>query len=357
MLTFSLNMNILIIKPSSLGDIVHAFPAVQLLRKEHPEAHITWMVNESFAGIVDLISDVDELLIFKRKRWGKLRHFHELIGFIHELRKRNYDLVIDFQGLLRTGIFTFLSRSKKKIGFNNAREGARYFYHDKVLIPANLTHAVDKNLFLIQSSLHISTDDNMPKMMIQPDAIKAVKRLHKEHNFTNDKPTIAIAPAARWKSKTWAPSFFAKVIDIVNESIPEFNCWILGTEEEFAIGEKVKDKSSFKGISNLMGGTNFGTLVQMLRQSDVLLTNDSGPMHIGASLQLPTIALFGPTDPNKTGPYGEIHKVFCGECEQSPCFLRTCPLNKQICTTTIAAQDVAEAIINIIKEKQNEQDN
>jgi len=348
-------MNILIIKPSSLGDIVHTFPAVELLRRTCPDAHISWVVNEDLSGMLDLLPGIDEVIPFKRKKWGEIKYMHQLINFIRELRQNHYDITLDFQGLLRSGLISYFSGAPKRVGFGNAREGARFFYTDQILIPANLKHAVDKNTFLIQAAFGISEKSTIPELKSQHDFRKCAKKLCTKFQIDTKRPILAIAPAARWQSKKWSASTFAKVIDTVTKQIPELTCWILGTQEEYHIGEKVINKSRTKQIKNLMGTTNFGTLVEMLRLSNALLTNDSGPMHIGAAIKTPTIALFSSTDYELTGPYGDIHSVIQGKCEQAPCFQRTCPLKKQVCTTTIPIQEIAEQVIAKLKEnKQHE---
>ena len=346
---FSFHVKILIVKPSSLGDVLHALPAMSLLRRHFPDASISWLVNDTFAGIVELFPGVDEIIVFRRQRWGQLRHGFELAKFLLELRRRRFDLVIDFQGLFRSGFFTWVTGASRRIGFKAAREGARRFYNDPVLLPANLKHAVDKNLFLVRSALEIPESADFPELRIRPEfARKAMENL--EEMGASGHPVLAVAPAARWESKTWPPEFFAATISEVLRQRPDTVVWLLGTLSERQIGDQIQRLCPTLTLHNQMGATDLGTLVELLRRSHVMLTNDSGPMHIGAALKTPTVALFGPTSSELTGPYGEGHLVFAGQCEYRPCLQRACPLKIQTCQQ-IEPSAVASAILSVIARK------
>jgi ADP-heptose:LPS heptosyltransferase len=196
-------VNILVVKPSSMGDIIHAFPAVDLLRREFPDATITWLVNDTFAGLIELLPGVDDVVLFRRKRLGKIRHWHELIPFARELRQHNFDLAIDFQGLFRSGLLTWLSGAPTRIGFHAAREGARMFYTEKVMVPANLTHAVDKNVFLVRSALNLAGEVRIPPLRQHHDFAKLARQLLQQHRLDEGDSLLAVAPSARWGTKRW----------------------------------------------------------------------------------------------------------------------------------------------------------
>ncbi len=144
--------------------------------------------------------------------------------------------------------------------------------------------------------------------------------------------------------------FFVEIItEVLKERNLDVRFWLLGTSDERAIGSEICDSANTDRVSNLMGETNLPVTVELLKQSHLLITNDTGPMHIAAALEKPTAALFGPTDPTKTGPYGKIHKIFQTKVSCSPCFSRICPLEKQICLfDVISSKDVSEYIISNI---------
>lgn len=338
-------MNILIVKPSSLGDIVHTLPAVQMLRQHYPDALMAWVVNDSLAGFLSVYPGVDEVIPFRRRRWAKPLHWHEFVGFLMELRQHHFDLAIDFQGLFRSGVVTWASGAPRRIGFQNAREGAGWFYTERIPLPANLRHALDRNVFLVQSALGVAADATMPELTRPHDSVREARRLLRQHGLDGDGPLLAVGPAARWPSKRWPPRFFAAVLDQVAQALPGLRCWVLGTADESAEAQAVVQACSRARPVNLAGGTDLATLTEALRRSDALLTNDSGPMHLASALGVPTVALFGATDPELTGPYGPAHTVFRSACDLSPCFARDCLQEGRPCSEGTPPGRVAAAVV------------
>ena len=338
-------MNILIVKPSSLGDIVHTLPAVHLLRQHDPEAQIVWVVNDALTGFVSLYAGVDEVIPFRRGRWARIHRWHEVFAFLAELRQHRFDLAIDFQGLLRSGLIAFASGAPRRVGFQNAREGAGLFYTERISCPANLHHALDRNVFLVQSALGIAAAASMPELERPHDSVKEARRLLRQYQLDGEAPVLAVAPGARWPSKRWPPRFFAAALDQLQRAQPDLRCWVLGTPEEARAAEAVIQACVHCRPVSLVGMTDLGTLVELLRCSDALLTNDSGPMHIAAALAVPTVAFFGATDPELTGPHGGIHAVFRTTCNLKPCFSRECPQANRPCSDGISTDRVVAAVV------------
>lgn len=338
-------MNILIVKPSSLGDIVHTLPAVHLIRQHYPDAVIVWVVNDALTGFVSLYAGVDEVIPFRRQRWARLHHWHEILGFLTDLRQHHFDLAIDFQGLLRSGLIAFASGAPRRIGFQNAREGAGFFYTERIPVPANLRHALERNVFLVQAALGTASAASMPELGRPHDSVKEARRLMRQFHLDGEAPVLAVAPGARWPSKRWPPRFFAAVLDQLQQARPDLRCWVLGSPDEVRAADAVIQGCGHCRPVSLVGMTDLGTLVELLRCSDALLTNDSGPMHIAAALSLPTVAFFGATAPELTGPYGGIHAVFQTTCELKPCFSRDCVQANRACSDGTPAGRVVEALV------------
>jgi lipopolysaccharide heptosyltransferase I len=343
-------VNVLVVKPSSLGDVVHTFPAVHLIRDHNPDATITWVVNHAYAEMVELCKDVDDVAVFQRKRWGTPVHWGEFFRFARELRNRKYDLVVDFQGLFRSGILSYLARAPRRAGFAHAREGATAFYNEKVLVPANVRHAIERNLFLAASTLGVAMPERPcpnPVLEVSHDGEKQASILLRMHRLDETPRRIAVAPAARWQSKRFPAGFFAKALDRVATERPDVGVWLLGTADEKPVGEAVVDECHTCRPEIMMGEANLVTLIELLRKSDVLLTNDSGPMHLAAAIGTPAVALFGPTDPELTGPYGVGHTVLQGRCEDGPCLSRHCRRkDTQHCSSyTVSPEDAAKAML------------
>ncbi|MFW6413992.1 MAG: lipopolysaccharide heptosyltransferase II [Verrucomicrobiota bacterium] len=339
-------MKILVIKPSSLGDIVHTLPAVHLLKKSFPESEISWVVNESYAELVERSPDVDEVIIFRRKQWSHPRHWDEVGEFIRKLRDENFDVALDFQGLLRSGIIARFSGTRRRIGFQNARECAGWFYNEKVLIPANISHAVMKNVFLVRSAFHLTSPVEMPELISYDNDKKMVGALLRAYDLQTGSPLIAIAPTSRWPSKTWPVNFFVNVINKLYEHRPDADVVILGTDSEKDIGNLIS-KGAEGRPRNLMGELNFGMLIEFLQCCQSLLVCDSGPMHLAAALGTPVVALFGATSPEMTGPFFNSvgHVVLTGQCEQAPCFNKECPRGEPVCMKKISTEETVKALL------------
>jgi len=338
-------VNILIVKPSSLGDVIHAFPAVRLLKARFPEATLSWVVNDTYADLVGLCPDVAHALAFRRHRWAQPRRWSEVIGFVRGLRAREFTVAVDLQGLLRSGLIARFSGAPRRVGFAAAREGAARCYTERVLTPANVRHAVDRNVFLVRSAFGIADATVAWSLRSAPDAQADAAALLGRHRLEGHRPLIGVAPAARWPSKTWPPEFFADVIGRVSAGLDGAAFWLCGSESERAVGEAVRAAGGDARPVSLMGESNLLTMVELLRRTDVLLTNDSGPMHVAAAVGTPTVALFGPTDPALTGPYGSGHRVFQGHCPHGPCFERTCPAATPGCQRSVSAAAVAAAVV------------
>lgn len=339
-------VNILIVKPSSLGDIVHTFPAVGLLRACFPDCHISWVVNDSLRQLVQICPYVDRLLVFQRSRWGKVRRWPELQGFWREMRERRYDVALDFQGLLRSGLMSVASGARRRVGFSHAREGSALFYTERVVISPEMRHAVDKNLALVRAALPVTGKPTPTRFVTEPGCADRTEALLLRHGVRSGERLVTVVPSARWQSKVWPASYYAEVIDHVVRRLPSAKICLVGAAAELGIGQAVVDACREASPINLMGKTDLGGLVEVYRHTGVLLTNDSGPMHLAAEAGVPVVALFGPTDPARTGPYGEGHVVFNASCNGVPCMKRECPHPPAACHRAVSAEDVADAVVS-----------
>ena len=339
-------MRVLIIKPSSLGDIIHTFPAIYALQQACPDVQLTWVVNDSFKDIVSLLPGIQRVIPFPRQQIARL-HWPAIREFQTALKAENYDLAIDFQGLFRSGLIAWFSRAGKRAGFAHAREGATLFYQQKISVPAGIKHAVDKNLYLVQKLFNLPEDFSPePVLQVKPDWLQAARQLLQAEG----RPVLAVGFSSRWQSKTWPNTFFAEVLREVMVRVPSVQCWLLGSKNEQADGEKLRLSLNSAQVINLAGSSSMETLVALLKFSHALLTNDSGPMHIAAALKTPCIALFGATDPELTGPYGgDRHRVFQSLCPKTPCFRQKCPFGNDACPKGISPAEVAEAVASRLK--------
>ena len=326
---------ILIIKFSALGDIIHTLPALYNL-KQQGNVSITWFVSRTYKEILEGNPCIDKLIIFERERWRGfktcLTRLNEIWKTIKEIRKEQFDIVIDFQGLFRSGFFTLLSGAKRRIGFASARELAFLGYNEKIKIDSGIRHAIDKNALLAK---HVTGREVINKYPVYIS--KQVKVSLEE--WGDKKTLIAIVPGTRWESKRWSTRNFAKLIDMAVESC-KARLLILGGKSDRPLAAKILKLSTHgEYIKNLTGETNLKELVSIISEADVVISNDSGPMHIAVATDTPVIGLFGPTDISKTGPVGEKHTALIAQLPCSPCRNRVCD-KKPFCMDELLPEDV-----------------
>ena len=291
-------MRILIIKPSSLGVVVHALPTVSLIRRKFPEAHITWLINDSLASLLQHCPVIDELLLFERQRFRSPWQLPRFAGFLTTLRGKRFDMVVDLQGLLRSGLMSWGTRAPRRIGLSDAREGARFFYNEIVQVPRS--HAVERYLC---AARHLGCD---PTPIEFPLGISSQVKCE---------GLIGVNPSARWATKLWGSDKFAELV----RSLPRERVVFTGSA-----GEREEIGKIAPGCRNFAGKTDLFQLAELYRRCSVVITNDSGPMHVAAAVGTPVVGIFGPTDPALTGPYGKGHVIFRADIPCSPCLKDYC---------------------------------
>ena len=339
-------MKILIVKPSSLGDIIHVFPAIELLRKKYPEAEVDWLVHPAFADMLDYSPvPVRRKILFDRAKLGKLRTFFgAFFRLLKELRRERYDLVLDFQGLLRSAFFAFCAKRRGAIvGFDNPRERmCRIFYGKRFYVPADL-HAVERNTALFNAFAG-AAENTVPQYILRPNPEQDTLA-----DAAKDRLVIGIIPGARWESKQFPVALFAGVIRELRQRRPgELQFWIIGSA-----GEREQQAQILQIAGNdaadilpLAGKTSLAGMTEALRHCGAVLCNDSGPMHAAAALQVPVVALFGPTRPDLTGPYGKNCQVIRREgLECLGCMDRVCRKADALSCQKISAAEVADRIL------------
>jgi lipopolysaccharide heptosyltransferase II len=268
---------------------------------------------------------------------------------IREIRREKYDMVIDLQGLLRSAFFAKFARTPVIAGFASPKEGVAAFFYSRKISAAGYVHAVDKNAGFIAELLGLPfgvPEPVLPENRRNRDNLTAI--LGKK-NVSGSELIIGIAPGARWESKQWPPQFFAKVMDSLEGRIPGCRFLFLGSAGELETCRRISSSCEKARPVIIAGETGIGELVEAIRMSKCLLCNDSGPMHIAASLKIPVFALFGPTDPEKTGPYGKRHSVFQPVLSCIKCLKRYCPGKNYVCQKSVDPGLVADGIVSLLK--------
>lgn len=311
---------IAIIKPSALGDIVHALPVLTALRRRFPKSHITWVVNRSFEPLLAGHPHLNQTLEFERGafRQGTAAACRYSLQFANLLRRQRFDLVIDLQGLLRTGLMTLATGSPRTVGFANAREGAARCYRERVPVPdADRIHAVDR-YWRVAEYLGCTgpIEFHVP---ISPGELDTVRQMLNPL----PRPWLAVAVGARWVTKRWPAAHFG---ELLNKAQAHYGGTVLflGTAEDQA--DSLTAASALPGPwRDLTGATTLPRLAALLHAADAMIANDTGPLHLAAALGTPCIAPYTCTKPVLHGPYGQSGGVPSGvPCHGS--YLKQCPI-------------------------------
>ncbi len=278
--------NLLVIKPSSLGDIVHALQVVQTLARERPECRISWVVRERFAGLVQAAPFVREVIIFRRRDGWRA-----FVRLLRQLRQRQFDMVWDMQGLLRSGLMTAAARAPEKWGRADAREGAGIFYNRRVKMPASngKTHALEILLPFLEAA-------GVAPRLEFPLALKTGQTYPWQGFFAGDpRSTFLIFTDSRGAEKEW-PRFDELTAKIFS-SIPESRvAWCAGKAVKPAVAVPA---DRFLNLT----GCPMDQMIALVRQPATFVGNDSGPMHLSAASGNRVLAIFGPTSPHRFGPF------------------------------------------------------
>jgi heptosyltransferase-1 len=323
---------ILVVKPSSLGDIVHSLPFLNAIRGYFPESEIHWVVAKGFEGLLEGHPMIGKLWILHKDNWRKINRAgetaKEITALFRKLRKEHYDLVVDLQGLLRSGLITAATGAPTRVGFREAREGSRLFYTHTVEGGRDI-HAVDRYLKIAR---FLGCPIDTICFPFPPPADASDIRLR----FTLPEEYAVLVPGARWETKKWAPESFGTLASRL-----QLKSVIVGSRGDQDIAQTIIEGSQGNAVS-LVGKTGLKELIEIMRNAKFVVSNDSGPMHIAAALGIPVFALFGPTDPRRTGPYGDIHTVLREKIPCAPCLKRKC--NELKCMRGISVRSVSDAI-------------
>ncbi|MEI6126230.1 MAG: glycosyltransferase family 9 protein [Pseudomonadota bacterium] len=346
-------MKILIVRLSSLGDVVHTLPAVRALKNHFPDASLTWVIEEAASDLLRGYPGVDRVIVSRRKQWladiGRCAFSGpalEIKKFVSELRDDLYDLIIDFQGLLKSGLLAGLARGEKKLGFRNAREGAALFYTDKAPPPAFNAHALKRHLALVAP---LGITDPLPEFasLFGKEDDDAIAKLFAHEGISGDKALICMHPSAMWPTKLWGREKIAGLCDMLQHA---YNCEILcvGGAGEKKYLEAICALVAGK-VKNMAGKTTLRQLACLISKARLMISMDSGPMHLACVVGTPVVAVFGPTAPWRTGPFGRDYRVARKELPCSPCFQRKiCPAKHHRCMKDITVEDVFKLCCNYL---------
>jgi len=332
-------VRILILKPSSLGDVVNAIPVLRLIKRRDPAASVYWWINVELASLLEGDRDLDGVILFDRRHWGSPWRWPEAVASVRRVRRMGFDVVLDLQGLLRSGLMAWLANGAMTVGVDDPREGAPAFYDVRVPRPEGRPHAVDWCLAAL-GPLGAPVAWDFDWLPIRAEVVDAIRRRWP----IGDHPWLAVQPGARWLNKRWPAEHFRALVRRLTQGRPDLRVAILGGAAERELAEAVRQGAPDRCL-NLAGATTLWEMIEWIRLSSMMVTNDTGPMHIAAALGRPVVAVFGPTDPLRTGPYGQVGHVLQEALACAPCRQPRCRHDPPVeCLTRLSPERVAEAV-------------
>ena len=364
---------ILLIKPSALGDVVHTLPVLVKLRARYPRARIDWLITPENAEVVRYHPALSNVVLFARrdfsKRGRRWRAFLSFFDLLKQIRSAKYELIIDMHGQVRSAFFALISGARVRIGFDRpvkrgltvstehdlknipshgwrgAREGSWIAYTHRIPIPTLDVHAIDRYLWVAPL---LGLDDNPPDLTIHlsPQATSKVNRLLEEQGVPASKPLVVLVPGTIWETKHWTIEGFAGV---ARQFLQDgFAVALAGTMRDQQRCRQIA--AAAPGTCDLSGKTTPADLAALIRRAEVAVTNDSGSMHVAASLGKPMVSVFGPTNPVHIGPYERPESVVRVDLPCSPCNYRRlsqCPFD-HACMKQVTSAMVVERVRKIL---------
>lgn len=335
---FNTASTLLIIKPRAIGDVLLATPVIENLKSLFPHITIDFLCENFTADVVRGNHFLRDVLPFDKNQTYTL-------SIINRIRRNKYDIVIDLFGNPRTALFTRWSGAPTRIGFRF--RGRSYAYTDCVTPRGGEVHNVDFNLDVLRHFDLTINSKNPVFPLSKNDAIVAERFL--ADNNLSGKSIIGINASGGWYTKKWRLDSFAKVIDRISAS-GRYEFVLFWGPGEFDDAAAIQKNAKAK--TYLIPKTTLKEMGALLQRCTYVISNDSGPMHIAASLNVPTLGIFGPTDPHLQGPYGEQHSWVRNEqLDCLECNLTKCPIGN-ICMTDLSVEVVYDAFQKLIMKNQ-----
>ncbi|OGD22742.1 MAG: hypothetical protein A2W03_04090 [Candidatus Aminicenantes bacterium RBG_16_63_16] len=322
--------NILIVRLSSLGDIVHTLPAFAALRRSFPAARIRWAVEQPGREILDLVPGIDEIVVVGRKIWQQN---------IRDLGRRD-QTAFDFQGLVKSALLVLMSRSRRTVGFarENCREPlAAAFYKEKLppFSEADL-HVISKNLRLL-SLVGIREEKYEFPVVIPEDLRKSVLGKLSRLGYTARQRLLLLNVGAAWETKRWFADRWVELLGLVKPQ-GAFPLILWGSRLEKTLALAVGERTATAVAPYL----SVREVLALLRMATLLVSGDTFVLQAACALNVPVVGLFGPTNPRRNGPFAASDRTVSSEVRCGPCYKRTCPTLE--CLKAISVSAVATAV-------------
>ncbi|WP_196594383.1 lipopolysaccharide heptosyltransferase II [Pectinatus sottacetonis] len=332
--------NILIIKLSAIGDVIHALPTASAIKNTWPDAHITWVVSPVAADIVKDCPAIDDIILFDRKKlnsfWGFINYIKP---FSHKLQQKHYDICLDLQGLLKSALIAYLSHADIKLGYVNMREGSG-FISKPIKGEYYNGHIVERYLDVVRF-LGCNTENISFPLGITDENITDATALLKTNNISITAPYVVFIVGANWPNKRWPARYFSWLADWCKTQ--NLTVLLAGAgKTDKKISAEILAGTSVKCI-NLVNNTTLKELAYIIKNAAAVIGGDTGSMHMAAALNIPAVMVMGPTDAVRNGPYNQKHNTIEVSYDCKHCWKRKCRFHRD-CLAAIKPQQVADKL-------------
>lgn len=333
------NASFLIILMGSLGDVARGLCVATHIKKNLPNSKITWLVEPKWVELVDFHPSIDNVIVFNRA-WNALG----VIGLYNKLKKEHFDITLDLQRHIKSGLFSFLSRAKRRVGFHrhDSKELNWIFNNERIdFFGEDLPKFLHYLKFIHYLGLPdadavdfgLSSFDPAPYL---PSDIVAIK-----------KPFVAVVIGSSWQSKDWFLEHYVQLITNIIKS-DKYSVVLLGDSSKQGLSKSIMDQITSNKLVNMVNKTSLLELVAILKNASAAAGPDSGPGHIAAAVGTPYVSLFGPTLPTRVAPYGCEHLVVQSSAECAPCNKKRCADHEEHCMRLITAKDVLKKLDEVL---------
>ncbi len=338
--------SILVVKLSSIGDVVQALPVAAALRRRFPDAYIGWAVGPAAAEVVRGNPHLSETLVVggsgDEPGSRSVPPVSAPLRLRRALREKEFDLALDMQGLLKSALIAYLSGARDRIGFRNFQEGTFLFNNRRIVPDRRDVHAVEGYLGFAWAVGAEAEPLDFTIATSEADARAA------EELLSGRDEVAALIPGARWESKRWPAARFGAAADAMREEFG-LTSVVVGGPDDRVLAQEVAEAARSEMV-DLTGETTLKQLAEVFRRCRVVVGNDTGPLYISFAVGVPTVAVFGPTDWRRLGPYGEGHVKVRAGLDCGPCRRRRChPLR---CMEAIGTEQVVGAVREVLDRRE-----
>lgn len=325
--------NVLIVLHGSIGDVVRALPLADMLRANYPDAKLSWAVESPSLPLIQCQPAINEVIVFDRRRWWR-----SILPFLRTIRARRFDLVLDLQRHLKSGLISFISGAPLRIGF--ARQDCKEF---NWLFNNSYIAAIDDNLPKIDhymkfaEFLGIAAQPVTWDFHLQPDEENKIELLLGRVT----RPYAVLFIGTRWQSKNWFPEQIIQCARAVHERY-KFDVILLGAKQDEGTATEVQQQAGAH-VRNFVGQTSLRDALGIIAQAVVAIGPDTGLMHIAAAVGTPVVSLWGATSPLRTGPYGFDDLIVQGRADCVPCYQKRCSIGR-ICMQSITTEEILRKV-------------